>query len=140
MLKFILLLNKEHSAGIFLDTLKLVLNMTCKSVCEVRTLCQHGSISPWDPSLLLWASTRVYSEPVMPPPLLQLNREFWNGQFISQVISNLGSFVLQVALIDLLVTIISYFLRVAQIGGKCFSTKSLGKQFFRGYTIYHFRL
>lgn len=56
----------------------------------------------------------------MPPRLLQLSRKFWNGQFIFQVITNLGSLGLQVALIDLLVTIMSHFLTVAQIRGRVF--------------------
>ena len=65
----------------------------------------------------------------MSPSLFQLSRKFWNGKFTFQVITNLGSLGLQVALIDLLVTIMSHFLTVAQIKGKVFSTKSLGKPF-----------
>ena len=53
-------------------------------------------------------------------PLLQLRREFWNGQFIYQVITNLDSLSLQVALIDLLVRIMSHFLLVAEIRDKVF--------------------
>ena len=57
----------------------------------------------------------------MSPSLFQLSRKFWNGKFTFQVITNLGSLGLQVALIDLLVTIMSHFLTVAQIKGKVFS-------------------
>ena len=65
----------------------------------------------------------------MSPPLFQLSRKLWNGQFIFQVITSLSILDLQVTLIDLLVTIKGHSLTVTRIRREVFTTKSLKKQY-----------